>query len=329
MNDYLYDSARVRSLENALIGRERIEQLLATKSVEEMILRLNEMGVASVTDAEGRFLREETLLQILRNAYGELSEAIGSNDELKLWLYPYDCNNVKAAIKGFFRKIDPRSMMFDFGTVGVEDVIRMVEEGSFTALPRTMREAAVQAMATYAKQRDPQKIDLLLDCACYADMLAAAKNTPFALDLVTMRIDMTNLLTLVRILRMNSGEAGKMLLGDALIGGGTLAPQALLALYGSGEDAVWQMLTRNERYEGLANTVNATARSLTDVERCIDNFLMARLREAKWVASGAEVLIGFLMAHEYDVKNLRILFASKQAGLPVQTIRERIRESYV
>ena len=86
MNDYLYDSARVRSLENALIGRERIEQLLATKSVEEMILRLNEMGIASVTDADGRFLREETLLQILRTAYGELSEAIGSNDELRLWL---------------------------------------------------------------------------------------------------------------------------------------------------------------------------------------------------------------------------------------------------
>ena len=329
MNDYLYDSARVRSLENALIGRERIEQLLATKGVEEMILRLNEMGVASVTDADGRFLREETLLLILRNAYGELSEAIGSNDELRLWLYPYDCNNVKAAIKCFFRKIDPRSMMFDFGTIGTEEIIRMVEEGNFAALPKTMREAAAQAMASYAKQRDPQRIDLLLDRACYTDMLAAAKKTPFATDVVTMKIDLTNLLTLVRILRMRSGEAGRMLLCDALIGGGMLAPQGLLALYDKGEEAVWQMLMHHERYEKFAQNVTATEGSLTDVERCIDNFLMERVREAKWISAGPEVLIGFLLAHEYDVKNLRILFASKQAGLPIQTIRERIRESYV
>ena len=329
MNDYLYDSARIRSLEKALIGREGIEQLLATKDVGEMVLRLNEMGVASVTDADGRFLREETLLQVLRNAYGELHDAIAENAELTLWLYPYDCNNVKAAIKGFFRKIDPRSMMFDFGTVEVENVIRMVEKGDFTALPKAMREAASQAMTTYAKQRDPQRIDLLLDCACYTDMLAAAKNTPFALDVVTLKVDTTNLLTAVRVLRMHSGEAGRMLLNDALIEGGTIAKKTFLALYDEGEDAIWQMLVHTDRYECLSNAINATARSLTDVERCIDNFLMTRVRDAKWMASGAEVLIGFLLANEYDVKNLRILFASKQAGLPVQTIRERIRESYV
>jgi len=176
MNDYLYDSARVRSLEHSLIGRDGIEQLLATKSVEEMILRLGEMGVDAVTDTDGHFLREETLLQILRNAYGELREAISRNPELSLWLYPYDCNNVKAAIKGFVRKIDPRSMMFDFGTVEIEDVIRMVENGVFPTFPKEMQRVAPIAMAAYAKHRDPQRIDLLLDRACYADMLSAAKN---------------------------------------------------------------------------------------------------------------------------------------------------------
>jgi len=329
MNDYLYDSARVRSLEHSLIGRDGIEQLLATKSVEEMILRLGEMGVDAVTDTDGHFLREETLLQILRNAYGELREAISRNPELSLWLYPYDCNNVKAAIKGFVRKIDPRSMMFDFGTVEIEDVIRMVENGVFPTFPKEMQRVAPIAMAAYAKHRDPQRIDLLLDRACYADMLSAAKNSPFALELVTLKVDMTNLLTTVRVIRMRSGEAGKMLLNDALIGGGKLSVQMLLGLYESGEEVLWQTLLHQERYEHLARSITATACSLTDVERCIDNYLMARIRDAKWIASGAEVLIGFLMAHEYDVKNLRILFASKQAGLPTQTIRERIRESYV
>ena len=49
----------------------------------------------------------------------------------------------------------------------------------------------------------------------------------------------------------------------------------------------------------------------------------------KFVPSGLEVMIAFLAAHEYEVKNLRILLSGKEAGIPVATIRERIRDSYV
>ena len=331
MSDYYYDSARVRTLEKSLVGRERIEQLLQAKDTDELIVRLGEYGIHPITDASGRLLREETLLQILRDAYAVLREAIEDDAVLRLWLYPYDCNNVKAAIKCNSRKIDPRSMMFDFGTVDVETVVRMAQTNDFSALPPAMCAAANAAVDAFAKSRDPQLIDLYLDRACYADMLSAADSSgdPFAKALVREKIDLTNLLTLVRVLRMRSGEAGGMLLRDALIGGGTLSAHAMTQLYSLGEDAVWEQIRRSERYEGLARMLDATERSLTDVERCVDNFLMAHIRDAKWVASGAEVLIGFLLAHEYEVRNLRILFAGKEAGLPIEIIRERIRESYV
>ena len=40
-------------------------------------------------------------------------------------------------------------------------------------------------------------------------------------------------------------------------------------------------------------------------------------------------MVAFLAAHEYEVKNLRILLSGKEAGIAVATIRERIRDSYV
>ena len=52
-------------------------------------------------------------------------------------------------------------------------------------------------------------------------------------------------------------------------------------------------------------------------------------REAKMVSFGAEILVGYLIAREYEVKNLRILLAGKSVGLTTDALRERMRLSYV
>ena len=47
------------------------------------------------------------------------------------------------------------------------------------------------------------------------------------------------------------------------------------------------------------------------------------------VPYGPPPLIGYLLGSEYEVRNLRILLAGLEAGLPAATLRERMRESYV
>jgi vacuolar-type H+-ATPase subunit C/Vma6 len=41
------------------------------------------------------------------------------------------------------------------------------------------------------------------------------------------------------------------------------------------------------------------------------------------------VLAAYLVATEYEVKNIRVILASKDAGLSGDVIFERLRESYV
>ena len=331
MSDYLYGSARVRSLENAIVGRERLNLLLDCKNSDELVDRLREYGMEPISDPNsGKFLREDTLLQILRDTYSILQEMLPDDKALRLWLYPYDCNNLKAALKCFFRGIDPIPMMFDFGTVAVSDVIAMVENGTFESMPFAMKSAAETAVKEYAKTKNPQLIDLLLDRACYADMLSAAgeSGVAFASNIVRKKIDLTNILITVRILRMNSGEVGRLLYEDALIDGGYLSRSQLKEWFLAGEEMLWDRLLYSE-YSRLAESVLKTDSSLTAVERCIDDYLMERIKEVKLVPYGAEVMISYLFAREYEVRNLRIVFAGKEAGLPTETIRERIRESYV
>ena len=331
MADYYYGSARIRALENALIGRERIARLLEARDCAEVYRLLEEYGVPTVTDpATGRILREETLLQILETAYHEIANLTEENELWRIFLYPYDCNNVKATIKCSLRGVDPTSMYFPFGTVDPSTLGALLRGGDLSALPSAMAATVPAAREAYAATKNPQKIDLLLDRACYTDMLAAAGRlgNNFATQLIRTKIDLLHVMMTVRILRMHLGEAGALLLSESMLPPGTIPTEEFLSAYAEGEEALWRMLSHGD-YEKLARSAAASDGSLTTIELFCDDAWMERVREARSVTAGGEVLVGYLIANEYAVRNVRMILAGKEAGLPTETIRERIRESYV
>lgn len=331
MNEYIYSSARFRVKELSLIGDERTRRLLEAQTPERCAQVLSEFGVKLVTDPQSnRLLREETLSLRLKAAYEELLADCPDARFLKLWLYPYDCNNIKAAIKCRHRGVDPAELLFDFGTIDLGDILYMAEQGDFEKLPAPFASAATEAMAAFSKTSNPQWVDLILDRACYAAMLdeARASGVALAVRLVERKIDLTNLLILVRLLRMHAGEGGRGMLQNAWIAGGTLTLNDFAPYYDAGEAALWEKLTYSD-FRPLALAVDGAEATLTEVERAADNYFMALVREAKTYPYGAEVLLGYLLACEYESRNLRIILAAFEAGLPVQTVEERIRDCYV
>ncbi len=330
MADYIYGGANLRAREGAIIGREKLFRLSECRTPDAAYAVLSEYGVAIKRQADGMFTdREETLLGILKDAYLAVEELAPDSRVLALWRYPYDCNNVKAAIKCFFRRIDPTPMLFDFGTVKCDRVVQMTADGSFSELPQAMCAAAGEAMESFAKTRDPQQVDLILDRACYADMTAAAKKSgnAFVIRLVRTKIDLCNLLITLRICRMESGSAGKSLLENALLPGGSVPCEGWSFAAGIGEASVMHLIKQTpafELYEQLSPSL-----SLATLERMTDNAWMELVKESKFMPIGLEGMVSYLIAHEYEVKNLRILLASIEAGLDAGAIRERMRESYV
>ena len=330
MADYLFGSANIRTLENAIIGRERIERLLNTKTTSEAWELLSDWGVNIVRNSDGNPMREETLLGILKGAYARLTELAPDSDALRLWLYPYDCNNLKAAQKAFVRGIDPTSMLFDFGTIPAANIVKMVETGNYEGLSTAMCKAAQEAMEEYSKTKNPQVIDLIVDKACWADMLAAAKASGegSVIRLVQTKIDLLNTMIALRILRMKSGEVGKVLFAEAFLEGGKLTRERMIDAMANGEDALLA-LVRHSEYSAFAEKFLMSDGALSTAEKLADNYWMSLILENKFVPAGLEVMIAFLAAHEYEVKNLRIVLSGKEAGIAVATIRERIRDSYV
>lgn len=337
--EYMYASARIRAMENRLVGRERIDVLVDARSSEDVMSKLAEYGVSPAEEGEGNTpttgeslsrARESMLLSLLDNAYGEVAASV-PDPSVYSWLrYPYDCNNVKAIIKCQIRGIDPTDMLFDFGTVPADAAVEALTKGKYEVFPPAMAQAAVEARETYAKTGDPQQIDALLDIACYRDMLTSveASGCETMVTWVKDKIDLVNIMITLRILRMKRGEAGKAFMNTSLLEGGTLPLSFFDEVYDGGEEALWSGLAMG-KYSRLVTAVEGTDQSLAAIEKCADDRWLQLVREGARVSFGAEVAGGYLVGVEVSVKNIRIILAAKDAGLTADVVRERIRESYV
>ncbi len=332
--DYLYGSARVRAMEGRLLTREKTEHMLEARSAGEILAMLPDLGFTlryAGEDKTSELLREETLLTVLADGYRELDRMDGDRGLSDFLRYPYDCNNIKAAIKCAFRGIDPDGMMFDgIGTLSKAEVKTAFAEKRYEAFPPEMAQAIPEAEESFAKTGNPQKVDLILDRACFADMLCAAQDTgvSYAIDLVQTRIDLVNLVSCLRLIRMRTGAAAEAFLEEVFLEGGTMPLSFFEEALADGEAVLSERLLSTP-CSSLASLLEGGQTPLNVIEKRVDDLWLEKAGKSKYAPFGAEVLLGYAIALEYEVKNIRILLAGKDAGLAPDVIRERLRKSYV
>ncbi len=320
-NDYLYASARIRAMEASLIDREKLERMLEQRTAAEA------MAQVGAADAVTPAAREAWFAARLAEAYREILAMLPAPDAIRFLQYPYDCNNIKAALKCAVRGIDCASMLVGCSTLPIEAYPDMVERRDYSALPRNMAAAADEAWGAYTRTSDPQQIDLILDRACYADMREAAR-TVYTAELVRVKIDLTNLMIFLRILRMGLTPANRAMLDAALLPGGDVPTDRFREALDGGTASLRERLGGTVCAELFARFDGEEEPTLAALECACDDIWMRRVQAAKAVSFGEAVPVAYLCAWENAVKNMRIICAGKDAGLPGETIRERMRECY-
>lgn len=323
--EFLYAGARIRAMENGLVGRERLNSLAELRSQEEIFAALASYGLETVTGADGNPDAEATLLTALSAGFAEVTEACGRSDLFAFLRYPYDCNNIKAILKCAHRGVPAEGMLIDAGTVPVGSLPAILRDARYGELPANMGAAVPAVLEAFAKTKNPQEIDLGLDRACFADMAAAA-TLPFSREIVSRRADCTNVLICLRLLRMGATYPMRAAMLSALLPGGTLNESFFTEAFDGGESRLVDMVSMT----ALAPLFDTEGeRTLSAVEKNADNLVMSWVKTAKFVPFGAEIPIAYLAALETSVKNIRILISGKAAGISSDEIRRRFRESYV
>ena len=70
--EYMYSSARLRSLESKILGREEIFRFADADGAENILPSLTEHGFELVRNSLGEILREDTLMSALEHGFDEV-----------------------------------------------------------------------------------------------------------------------------------------------------------------------------------------------------------------------------------------------------------------
>jgi len=309
-------------MENRLFTRERMDRLIEAKDTAEAMKVLAECGYS---DAGGL---EEALARDRAEVFRDMERAVPDRRLVEVFQLKYDYHNAKTILKSQAVGIDPQRLLLAGGRYEPGQLWGDWQRESIRDCTQTFRRAMEQAKAILADGGDPQQADLVLDRACYEEMAQLAKElgSTFLQGYVRLSVDAANLRAAVRVHRM--GREGDFL-RQALLPGGTVSEQSIAAARPEGLAEIFQAGPLAQAAQLGAKLAQTGGASLTDFERACDDALTNYLTAARLVPFGEQAVIGYLYAKEQELTAIRAIFAGRAAGLDGDTIRSRLRETYV
>ena len=323
--DYLAISARVHAMENRLLNRERMERMIEARDAAEAAKLLAECGYEDGGALTPQRL-EELLAQSRSAAFREIRAAVPDPRLVEIFQVKYDYHNAKVLLKAEYTGQDAERLLASGGRWDPRALQESFQRGEVQGCTEPFRAALSQARETLAATRDPQLADFILDRACFGEMAQMAQDSPFLKGYVQISVDAANLRTAVRAARMDRGSD---FLNRALLEGGSVSPKAIANARGQELAERFSAGPLAQAAAVGSRLLDREAGSLTAFERLCDDAVTQYVSAARRVPFGEQTVIGYLYAKELEFTAIRAIFAGRAAGLDGDTIRSRLRETYV
>lgn len=317
--DYLVISARIHAMETRMLSREKMDRMIDARDAAEAMKVLDECGYTGGS-------LDEMLARAREQVFRDMARSVPDPRLVEVFQIKYDYHNAKAILKAQAMGQDPSRLLLEGGRYAPARLLDDWQRESLRDCSPVFRKAMEEAAKVLTDEADPQKADLVLDRASCLEMaeLAKALDSKFLQGYVRLTVDVANLRSAVRVHRMGRDAD---FLRQALLEGGNVSVQAIAAARAESLGEVF-------RGGPLAAAAELGAKltaggSLTAFERECDNALTAYLESARRIPFGEETVIGYLYAKEQEFTAIRAIFAGRTAGLDGETIRSRLRETYV
>ena len=317
--DYLVISARIHAMETRMLSREKMDRMIDARDAAEAMKVLDECGYTGGS-------LDEMLARAREQVFRDMARSVPDPRLVEVFQIKYDYHNAKAILKAQAMGQDPTRLLLEGGRYAPARLLDDWKRESLRDCSPVFRKAMEEAAKVLSDEADPQKADLVLDRASCVEMaeLAKALDSKFLQGYVRLTVDVANLRGAVRVHRMGRDAE---FLRQALLEGGNVSVQAIAAARAESLGEVF-------RGGPLAAAAELGAKltaggSLTAFERECDNALTAYLESARRIPFGEETVIGYLYAKEQEFTAIRAIFAGRTAGLDGDTIRSRLRETYV
>lgn len=324
--DYLFLSAYIRAREPSLLTGQRLTQMAEAADFDEAAKVLAECGYPDLSGASDREL-EEVFAARRKDALADMERLCPEKALVDAFRLRYDYHNAKVLVKAEGANVPGEALLSGAGRVPPEVLKDAYERDEWRLAPPALAKACREAKTTLERTSNPQLADIGLDKAYFAEMLSLTETLSdgFYTGYVRLSIDVANLKSAVRCIRGGMDEG---VLRAALISGGNVsAARVGKQVYGDGVTAVF---TDRRLSEAAALGQKAVEGApLAPFERACDNALTGYLRDAEYQSFGSAPVVAYLAAMEGEIVAARMALLGKRGGLGPETLKERLRDSYV
>lgn len=322
--DYLAMSTMLRAREANMLGRDRMDRMLAAGSYAEAAKLLAECGYEDLSGADAAGI-DAALTKHRNEIFAELAGMAPQPEVVDIFRLKYDYHNIKTLVKAAGANISGDRLLSGSGRVAPEKLKAAVEEDSLSSLPADMARTYEEARSVLARTGNPQLADFELDAAYFAELLhlAEATGSDFIKGYVRTMIDSANLRAAVRTVRM--GKDRDFML-TALVPGGFADRDILAAAAESGDGLAAVFASTCLEHAAALGAEAMKGGSLTDFELECDNAVSAYLSQAKTKPFGIEPAAEYLALLESEITAARMILTGRLAGIEPEVIRERLRD---
>ena len=316
---FVYAVSRVRSGELKLLTLQELDQLLSMPDVKSAMRMLGDRGWDTEGESVEVMLRGET-----EKTWSFIAEVCEDTSVFALLLLKNDFHNLKAKIKATLTGGNAKDYYLAPVSVELETIESAVNENNFELLPEFMRTAAKEAFDVLLSVRDGQLADVVLDKAQLEAVREAGKKSgvPFVSQYAELVVALTDLKIAVR-----ARKTGKSIdfLKRSLAECASLEIQELSLAAAQSQEALYEYIAHTP-YGAALEALN---KSFSAFEKWCDDQIIAHIADAKYRPFGIEPLFAYILARENEIKMVRIVLSGIHNDLSKESIRERLRNSYV
>lgn len=334
---YGYAVGRIRALETRLLSKTAVNRLLEAESAQEVMKMLSEgdygTAMADISDVADF----ETALNLERENIYSLIDMLSLDQELtKIFRIRWDFHNLKVLMKANYleNSVGEEALVMS-GLFPIETMQSVVESKAANVGPSLNNQIHVinalkEAQAQYEENQNPQMIDIIVDKHAHVFLYQKAADypSPFLFGYFEAVADLTNIKSFIRMKALNENVR---MLDSALLPYGSLEQSLFIKQFDEAIENFVERLAHTAYGELVLEGIRGWSekRSLSAYERLVDDYLINYIKSAKYIIFGVEPLIGYILAKEYEMKNIRIIMIGKINELPIDAIKERLRDTYV
>ena len=296
---------------------------LCEGNAEEALRTLQEAGfgkgieIPSVYEYEKLISADEAAIDEFIREYSP------SGTEAEYLLSPRDFHNAKALIKAHYLNLEEGDMLGPEGLIPISRISNSIIEGKYENLPKALSEAVKESVKLFTENENGvsgAEIGYIFEKAQFAHLKAACSKNLLLKKLLSVKADMTNILTALRCENAHQAE-------NCYVEGGKLSKERLNKLFLEDREKASHTLDDTPYAEFVKKCFSdkAEGRPLTEAEKICESLEIDYFSAKRYELKRGQPFLFYVFRRRAENANVRILFVCLLAGMSEGDIKRRLR----